>query len=402
MPLGPPSGYPPPPSTPPRRRGATWVLVVLLAVVLFAASVGAGLVLADRRDGEDEASGEAVLGDDEVDALVEELSAFVEEERGLRFVDEVDVEVLDGEAYRERLIADAEEHEDEDLEDLEQTAAALTAIGLWPEGADVVEISRQFVAVASLGVYDAEEDEMLVLGEADTPNLRLTLVHELTHALDDQHFDLTRLERLSEELDESGSAFSALVEGNASRVESAYEATLSDDEREAIREEQLDLIEDVDLSGIPPVMFALQEWKYVGGEAFVDELVDQGGNDAVDDALEEPPTTSEQILEPDVWPERDPIVDVDQPEAEGEPVELGSLGQAFLGVLVHGPLGAGQDVPEWDGDNSVGWEAGDEFCVRFALAGDVDGYDEALSTWAGRVDAEVEVVDDLLVAESCG
>jgi hypothetical protein len=385
--------------------------VVLVTLVLFAGSVGVGIVLANRGDDDGGDAGDGgstedvlpgdVLTDDEVHALVEELSPFVEEQRGLRFVDDVDVEVLDGEAYRARMVADAEEDEDQDQEDLENLARALTALGLWPEDADLVEISRQFVAVSSLGVYEPEDDEMVVLGGADTPNLRLTLVHELTHALDDQHFDLSRLDQLAERPDESASAYSALVEGNASRVESAYEATLSDDERDEIAAEQMALLDDVDLSSIPPVLFALQEWRYVGGEAFVDELVDDGGNAAVDEALQDPPTTSEQILEPDGWPEREPIVPVEQPEADGEPIELGTMGQAFLGVLVNGPLGAGGDVPEWDGDNSVGWEDGDEFCVRFAIAGDVDGYEDALSSWAERVDAEVDVEDDRLVAESC-
>jgi hypothetical protein len=413
----PPPSPPLPPAAPPPSpgRGRSGLApVAALLTVLFVASVAVGWWLADRDDdGGDEAEAEAPtttvapLEEADVDRLVEELSAYVEDERELTFREAVDVEVLDSQDYQDRVQASAEEDLEEGEEDLEHAAGVYRAVGFWPDdAADPLEIAQRFAAVSSVGFYDPEEGELVILGSADTPNLRVTLVHELTHALEDQHFDLGRLEDLLDEEDESAGAFRSLIEGSASRVDTAYEATLSDEDREAIVAEQMDLLGEVDLGGIPPVLFAEQEAVYSAGEAFVDARYDEGGNAAVDDALEDPPTTSEQILEPEDWPERDPIVDVDQPEADGEVLESGVLGQAFWDLLVNGLFSGDDELPEWDGDHAVLWQDGDDYCLRAALAGDVEGYEEALADWAEALDAELTVdgegEDELLVVTTCG
>jgi hypothetical protein len=384
------------------------VLVVGVVVALFTSSVVVGITIADGDDGGDDAvagdptSGEP-LTEADLDALVERLSAFVADARSLPFREDVDVEVLDVADYRRRILHDLEEGLDaEGREDLEHVAGAYQALGFWPSGTDPVEIVRRFSSVGSLGFYDSESAELVVLGSEDTPNLRVTLVHELTHALDDQHFDLDRFDELAERDDESAAAFRALVEGDATAVENAYVATLSGSERREMDLEQREALEGVDIGGIPPILFVEQELVYTSGGAFVADVLAEGGNDAIDDALEDPPTTTEQILEPEDWPERDEIVEVEVPDADGEVLESGALGQAFLGMLVNGLFGAGRPVPEWDGDNSVTWADGDEFCIRFAVAGDAEGYEEELGEWAERVDADLAVDDDLLVATSCG
>src|SRR5207244_328374 len=70
-----------------------------------------------------------------------------------------------------------------------------------------------------------------------TPLVRRTLAHELTHALQDQHFSIYRPE-LDKRDDESPVAFSALLEGDARRVEQAYENTLSAADRSELAREQ--------------------------------------------------------------------------------------------------------------------------------------------------------------------
>src|SRR3712207_9092098 len=43
-----------------------------------------------------------------------------------------------------------------------------------------------------LGFYDSQRRRLYVRGDAATPAVRRVLVHQLTHALDDQHFGLER------------------------------------------------------------------------------------------------------------------------------------------------------------------------------------------------------------------
>ena len=395
-----------------RRLVATVAALALVAVALM---IGFFLM---TRDGDDEAAAPEpdalppatapvdestdppadAIDQAELDALVAELQAVVEEERGLEFREPIEVELLDDETYIERSREDFDEDIAEDPEDLQNAAAALGALGLWPEDVDPVDVLGEYLSVGSLGYYDPETGEMVVRGAADSPNLRITLVHELTHALDDQHFELDRPE-LDDRPDEAGLGFSALVEGSASRVEAVYTASLTDEERAGALAEQQGYIDGIDLTAFPPILLAQQQFVYQTGGAFVEAIHEEGGNAAVDQALRDPPTTSEQILEPDDWPERDDGVEVDAPEADGEVVEEATAGQ----FLIHALAGLSEEepTPEWDGDNTVLWRDGDEDCLRMAIAGDVPALEAGLTPWAEQAGAELEVDGDLLVVTSC-
>jgi hypothetical protein len=348
-------------------------------------------------DGSPEPTG-PTIDEAELNELVVELQAVVEEERGLEFREVVDLQLLEDEAYVERSRQDFDEDLVEGREDIENSAAALRAVGLWPEEGDPVDIVSQYLSVGSLGYYDPETGEMVVRGTADTPNLRITLVHELTHALEDQYFDLDRPE-LDDLPDESGFAFSALVEGSASRVEAVYTASLTEEERADAEAEQLEYLNGVDVSDFPPVLLEEQRFVYVTGAAFVQALYDDGGNAAVNRALRRPPTTSEQIQEPETWPERDPVVEVTAPSADGEVVEEGVVGQFLIHALAS--LSEDEPTPEWDGDNSVLWQDGDRDCLRMAVAGDLEALETGLTPWVEQVGAEMEVDGDRLVVTSC-
>ena len=396
-----------------RRLVATTAALALVAVALM---IGVFLMTRDG-DGEtaapepdplptapvDESPGPTgptgpTIDEAELDELVVELQAVVEEERGLEFREDIDLELLEDEAYVERSRQDFDEDLVDGREDIENSAAALRALGLWPEEGDPVDIVSQYLSVGSLGYYDPETGEMVVRGTADTPNLRITLVHELTHALEDQYFDLDRPE-LDDRPDESGSAFSALVEGSAGRVESVYTASLTEEERADAEAEQLEYLDGVDVSDFPPVLLEEQRFVYVTGAAFVQALYDDGGNAAVNRALRRPPTTSEQIQEPETWPEREPVVEVTAPSADGEVVEEGVVGQFLVHALAS--LSEDEPTPEWDGDNSVLWQDGDRDCLRMAIAGDLEALETGLTPWAEQVGAEMEVDGDLLVVTSC-
>ncbi len=418
-PLPGPGAEAPPPDQQPAAAGLLTdeaanrrLVATVAALALVAVALGIGGFLLTRGGGDDAATPAPdalppattapepvdAIDQAELDAVVADLQAVVEQERGLVFREGIDIELLDDENYIERSRADFEADLAEDPEDLANSAAALGALGLWPEGVDPVEVLGEYLSVGSLGYYDPETGEMVVRGAADTPNLRITLVHELTHALDDQHFDLDRPE-LDDRPDEAGFAFSALVEGNASRVEAAYTASLTDEERADAEAEQQGYIDGIDISGFPPILLAQQQFVYRTGADFVQALYDEGGNAAVDQALEDPPTTTEQILEPEDWPDRDAVVEVPAPEADGEVVEESVAGQFLIHALAS--LSEDEPTPEWDGDNTVLWQDGDQDCLRMAVAGDLEALETGLTPWAEQAGAEMEVDGDLLVVTSC-
>jgi len=63
-------------------------------------------------------------------------------------------------------------------------------------------------------------------------DVRVTIVHELTHALQDQHFDLTKLDDAVETEGEDF-ALTALVEGDATSIEDDYLFSLPQAEQDA-------------------------------------------------------------------------------------------------------------------------------------------------------------------------
>ena len=135
---------------------------------------------------------------------------------------------------------------------------------------------------------------MKVLGtELDVAH-RVTLVHELTHAWQDQQGYLDKLDDL-----EDGQAYSlqALAEGDATRVENAYVDSLSNSELDDYDRQTAQQGEDVDLDGVPDVLVASFGSMYAVGEPFVDILDQQGGNAEVDAALADPPESEADLLD---------------------------------------------------------------------------------------------------------
>ena len=115
---------------------------------------------------------------------VAELQTFVEAARGLRFLEPVDVAVLGDAAFRRTLAGGRALEEPE----AEVAIGVLRALGLVGPGDDLASAQLDVDTVA--GFYDTETKELVVRGARLTPFVRQVLVHELTHALDDQHFDL--------------------------------------------------------------------------------------------------------------------------------------------------------------------------------------------------------------------
>ena len=87
-----------------------------------------------------------------------------------------------------------------------------------------------------VGLYVDDKKTVFVRGTAMTPYVRVTLAHELTHALQDQYFDLQKLD--ANVKDGDGDALTALVEGDAVRDQNLYEQSLSPADQQLYQNEQ--------------------------------------------------------------------------------------------------------------------------------------------------------------------
>jgi hypothetical protein len=362
------------------------VAVVAVVAVAVAAVVGSGDETEPDGDGAGGSGDAEPATEAQLDAMVAEISDFVAEERGLEFREPVEVELEDDAGFEARLLEDF----DEDAEDMADLQVMYKALGLLGPDDDLMAQLEEAYGVGVVGFYDPETDELVVRGTALTPSVRITIAHELVHALDDQHFDLDRTE-YDERDDEIGYGFAALVEGQATLVEEEYLYSLSDEEQDQYLDEMLDQVGG-GVPDVPDVLLEVISSPYVDGPPFVDELWLASGEEGVNAAYRDPPRTSEQVLRPDAYLDREAPVDVPHPSPDGALVEEGVLGQLMIELTlaqVVDPQQAETAATGWGGDWAVAWQEGERSCMRAVVVGDTaadsDELHDAWSAWSDEV-----------------
>ena len=346
------------------------------------------------------------------DPRVADLADFVARERGLSFEHPVHVDFLAEDDFRRTVTSEGAELSVEDRADLEQGAAFLRATGLASGELDLLDSANELSGEATLAYYDPAAERVTVRGTDLSVSVRATLVHELTHVLQDQNFDLERLGQLPS--DGENNAFLAVIEGDAIRVEAQWAAQLGRADRNALMEERRDESEGVELGeDVPGALVALFSAPYVLGEPLVTVVFDERAEEGLNEALRAPPTTEEQLLDPYVYLAGEAPLPVERPGlGEGEELlEEGDFGSLtwFLLLAEHlDPRQALSATDGWGGDAYVAFDRDGRACVRSAFRGDTPGdtdeMAEALSAWTGAVpanDASVSRRGEDVVLESC-
>lgn len=344
--------------------------------------------------------------DDDLATFVDEAMAFIESRRGVPFAARPEVVVLSDADFVDRVDADLSAEFAEDPDALAVLNAQYRSTALIGPDERIDEVVRRFGEVGILGFYDPETDE-LVVREADGLSLltKTTIVHELVHAYDDQRFDLHRPE-YDDDPGEIGWTFRAVVEGSATWLEEEWQATLGAADRQRLMDEEL-AFGDVDiLSQFELAFLLVQLSPYEAGEPFVEAIVESGGVDALDEVLEVPPVSSEQVLEVDRFRTGEPPIAIGPPPADDEALWRGTGGQALIEALFVGNF-VGSDV-SWGGDQMVVWvDDGGQSCFRWDLAADSTAGLEALAVgfrrWGNAVGATVvsSPDDDTVRVERC-
>ena len=153
-------------------------------------------------------------------------------------------------------------------------------------------VPRGAVGDAKLNGWYEPSTKRLVVVEGETEAMgRGVLVHELFHALQDQHFDLARLHAAARDED-AARAVTALIEGEAMLAVS--ELLDYDFEQHA----QLPPAGPLDPERFEKI------FHYGAGLRFVRALRDAGGWELVDAAFRDPPLRTAEILHPERYRER--------------------------------------------------------------------------------------------------
>lgn len=309
------------------------------------------------------------------DAAVEVIAEQVAELRELEFTGDVDVAFLDD----AQISAELEEILDRDL-DLDELAArtdVLVALRAIPPDADLEQLQRDLLTEQVAGFY-SPEDERLVVRVPDGGDIRpldrITLAHELEHALVDQTIGLPDLDDGTDA--DAALARLAVVEGDATLLMNLW--TLE----HLSFTDQLGLAGSADIAGQQAQLEAFPHYlarelvfPYTAGLDLICDRWLDGGWAAVDASYADPPVTTAGVL----FPERADDAPAAPPSlsapAGGTSRLEDTFGAAPLTWLFEAPGGnedAALDDPvaragAWGGGEVRLWDVGGDPVVALAL-----------------------------------
>lgn len=310
-----------------------------------------------------------------------ELVAATEEVRGLPFLTQPIVAIVTPEELAERVRVQLEEELDSD--ELAVDTNLYQLLGLLSQEDDLEPMLVDLYSEQVAGFYDGDTGEMVIGGDAGdlTPLTQSVVVHELVHALADQHFMFnTDFEAMfDEERYDEASAFQALIEGDATYFQLLYIQDLPLAEQMALATEALEQM------GQTPVINSVPTWiqddlafPYNTGQVLVESLVSTGGIAAVDTAYVERPISTEVVMHPARYSSGEGVLEV-------EPIALTIDGYEVHETSTYGEWGfrtllsptsqpgvVAQAANGWGGDSYQVLFNGDDVVIGIAYKGDTE------------------------------
>ena len=318
-------------------------------------------------------------------AQLEILFEEAEQARGLPFLSTPTILVVTPSELEQRIRDDIEE----ESEDFPADEALYKLLGLLDPETDFESLLLDLYGEQVAGVYDPETDEVIIRAREGELSVveRSTMVHELVHALTDQHFDFNDdyQAMFDEERLDQAAAYQALIEGDATLAQVMWLQGLSQRELGEFVAESLE-IDSSALDNAPEFLAQSLMFPYDSGLAFAQALFKQGGWDAVNEAyslMVGLPGSTEQIITPEDYqrdlPREVPIPDLN---LTGYNLERTSVwGEAGFRIILDQVLGTDAAAiagDGWGGDSYHQWFDGTNAAFLLVFEGDTDADVEEL------------------------
>jgi len=300
--------------------------------------------------------------------------------RGLPFVKEIPIRLENNEVIRKYVESELLENNGE--EKLRNISLAYAKLGLFPAGMNLEKSLLKMYAAKVQGFYDLNGKEVVLRrNSANTAHSggaflgaitcdEKALAHELTHALQDQHFALAERLTPSNNSDKT-LAFRAMAEGDANLAESVYyfggifQDSSSIAQPSRSRKAKLSQ----GLSNVPSAIADKLLFEYQNGMSFVKQAFMKAGWPGVNRLYRSPPLSTEQMLHPEKYFDApDPPTVINDKNlsclfpAGWKEIENNTLGELMVQSLFSKFLSREEArvvAGGWDGDRFVAFRRGD-------------------------------------------
>jgi len=295
-------------------------------------------------------------------------------------------------------------------EKAEKLQVALLHIGLYTKALDLPKVLEQTMTSQAAAYYDPATKKFFIVMAPDNDTMLDTIsAHELTHALQDQNFDLAKFMPPTLD-DDAGIARRFVVEGDATFSMIAYLATdakgpealammmkligsqienmanMSVEEYAAMMKDQAaglsgmdeDMKKSMETMGeLPPVIIGPLIDSYMKGAVVSMRAYEAGGWKSIDALYKKPPTSTEQVLHPAeklIGAKREEPKKVTLPKLPGTELTNNVMGELQWKIfLQQWGVKEPKATEGWGGDRYAVMKDGDRVVGYLATTWDTDG-----------------------------
>ena len=287
--------------------------------------------------------------------------------------------VIDEATLTRELTADYQKENPE--REVRAQEALFKRLGYLKPDADLTRTTLELLGTAVAGFYSPDTKQIAVVQRSGrfTAADKVTLAHEYTHALQDQHFDLGKIDVDDETQTDRSLARLALIEGDATLAMSQWmDKHLTQEELGEVIAGSSDPKTQAVLDRMPPILLRQLAFPYVDGLSLATTLHAGGGWAAVNRAYGALPESTEQVLHQEKYRLRERPVAVALPDLgaalgngwkQSVVDTLGELNVQVWLAQANGPTRSREGAAGWGGDRIASYDGPNG---RWAVAWRID------------------------------
>ncbi len=212
--------------------------------------------------------------------------------------------------------------EDKDADKRYADQKTMEKFGLLPKDYPLEQVLVKVLTEQIAGLYDPDSQEFFIADWTSPADERPVMSHELTHALQDQHFHIDKWTDAAKPNDDGELARDAVIEGSAMAAMIDYENAGKGSIRDLDDFDPAMLMGDVDskseLSKAPKVLQDELLFPYLAGIKFTQHLLKAtNGWPDFHRVFDKPPVSTQQIMHPDLYLQGVVPAKIDLPATKG-------------------------------------------------------------------------------------